>query len=508
MADIKAGAISVRKSLMLSVLLGAVAATGLAPLSMWPLTVVALTLALSLIARSETRRAATLSAWAFGVGWFALGLSWIVEPFLVDIARHGWMAPFALIFMAGGLALFWGSAGWLGHRLGSGTGRIWALAVALTAAEYLRSVVLTGFPWNLIGHVWVGTGVDQMAAVTGAHGLTLLTCLAAALAARAWSKGAGTGLAALIAVLGLSWGGGAGLTRALPAVAAAPNAPVIRLVQPNAPQHEKWDPEKMPIFFDRQLGFTGAGEVPDLVVWPETSVPIFLEYPGTVLEQMAEAARGAPVVFGVQRLRQPRYYNSLVVMTRGALISEIYDKHHLVPFGEYVPLSGLMARFGIHGLAANEGGGYSAGEGLRIIDLPGIGPTLPLICYEGIFPHELGRYETRPRLMTLITNDAWFGQISGPYQHLAQARLRSIEQGLPMVRVANTGISAMIGPRGTLIDPIPLGEAGYRDIALPPALPPTLYARWGDWPMILLLVAALAGLAAYPRSVSSLRNSD
>ena len=480
--------------------LGALAATGLAPLGLWPLTLVGLAGGTALVCAGGSPHGAAARAWWLGLGWFGIGLSWIVEPFLVDVARHGWMAPFALVLMAGGLALFWAGAGALAARLAGPGARPLAFAVALSLAEYLRSVVLTGFPWNLIGHVWVGQGVDQIAALTGAHGLTLLTCLAAALPVLAKRAGDLPALG-VAAALGLgAWGGGLALNRAFPPVPAEAGAPVVRLIQPNAPQHEKWDPAMAPVFFSRQLGFTAEGAVPDLVVWPETSVPVFLEYPGTVFEEVAEAARGAPVILGAQSYRDPLYHNSLLVLTRGALIPDIYDKYHLVPFGEYMPLGNLFGRLGIHGLAANQGNGYSPGPGLRVIDLPGIGPFLPLICYEGIFPHELGRYETRPRFMVLITNDAWFGQVSGPHQHLAQARLRAIEQGLPMVRAANTGISAIIGPRGHLTGVIPLGAAGYSDAPLPPALAATPYAGWGDWPMIVLLTALLAGFAAYPRS--------
>ncbi len=483
--------------------LGAVAATGLAPLGIWPLTVLALAGGLDLIGAARTPVRAAWAGWWLGLGWFGLGLSWIVEPFLVEPEIHGWMAPFALVFMAGGLALFWAFAAWLGHRLAGPSTRPLALAVTLTVAEYLRSVVLTGFPWNLPGHVWVGTGVDRIAALLGAHGLTLLTLLLACLPLLVRRGSPVRVVAAGGLAVVLPWLVGSGLAALLPPVPPEPGAPVVRLVQPNAPQDEKWDPEKSAVFFARQLDYTAATPLPDLTVWPETSVPAFLEFPGTTLEDIAEAAQGVPVVFGIQRVRGPRFFNSLVVLNRGAVISDVYDKHHLVPFGEYMPLGDrlgpLFARFGIRGLAANDGGGFTAGEGLRIVDLPGIGPALPLICYEGIFPHELGRYDRRPRLMMLITNDAWFGTVSGPYQHLAQARLRAVEQGLPMVRVANTGVSGVLGPRGEVLGAIGLGEAGFSDVPLPPALAPTPYARWGDWPMILLLVAALVGLAARPR---------
>ena len=165
-------------------------------------------------------------------------------------------------------------------------------------------------------------------------------------------------------------------------------------------------------------------------------------------------------------------------------MTALYDKHHLVPFGEYMPFGDFFGRFGIDGLAANEGFGYSAGPGPVVLDMGRLGTALPLICYEGVFPQDVGGYETRPDFLLLITNDAWFGQIAGPYQHLAQARLRSAEQGLPMVRVANTGVSAMIDAAGQITAQIPLNEAGWRDAPLPPPLAPTVYARTGDAPMI------------------------
>jgi len=212
-----------------------------------------------------------------------------------------------------------------------------------------------------------------------------------------------------------------------------------------------------------------------------------LDDAGGLIAQVNDAANGAGVILGVQRLTAPRFFNSLAVIGPSGAISSVYDKHHLVPFGEYVPFGDLLSTVGINGLAAREGGGYSAGPGPQVLDIGPLGKALPLICYEGVFPRNL-RTTERPDWLLLITNDAWFGTFSGPYQHLAQARLRAVEQGLPMVRVANTGVSAVIDPHGRIIDSIPLGEAGSRDIALPAPLPATLYARIGDGPVLLLLV--------------------
>ena len=234
-------------------------------------------------------------------------------------------------------------------------------------------------------------------------------------------------------------------------------------------------------------------------MWPETSVPWLLEQAYLALDDVARAAGDAPVILGVQRRDGRRYYNSLAVIGPNGDPTAIYDKHHIVPFGEYMPLGELAARFGIHGLAASEGGGYSLGSGPALVDVPGVGLALPLICYEGIFAEEVNAPSKRPRLLVLITNDAWFGDWAGPAQHLAQARLRAIEQGLPLVRAANTGISAMIDPQGRIVADLALNTQGVIDAPLPDARPPTLYSRAGDWPAGLLLLGLLAALVGRRR---------
>jgi apolipoprotein N-acyltransferase len=456
---------------------GALAGLGQAPFGLPAVTVLVLAGVLT-VARKETRNAtAFLNGWFFGVGYFALTLHWIVEPFQVDAASHGWMAPFALFFMATGMALFWGAGFLLARQIGSG---IWAIVAGLAVVEMIRSFVLTGFPWALIGHIWIDTPIAQLAALVGPHGLTLLTLgLAGAIAAlgpRLW-------VALPLALTGVLW---VWLDPG-PAPVLPPDAPVIRLVQPNMPQDQKFDPDMIPVFYERILRLSGGGAVPQLVVWPETALPWLLEHSADILETAADATRGAPLVIGIQRRDGTRYFNSLVLADGEGQVRAVYDKHHLVPFGEYVPFGELMARFNIHGLAASQGGGFSSGDGPALIDLPGIGPAMPLICYEGIFAEEVNAMPASARLMILITNDAWFGTLAGPYQHLAQGRLRAIEQGIPMVRVANTGISALIDGHGRVIGSIPLGTEGALDLPLPEPLPPTIYAKFGDWPVILLL---------------------
>jgi len=276
-------------------------------------------------------------------------------------------------------------------------------------------------------------------------------------------------------------------------------------VQPNAEQHLKWHPDHALGFFDDMLAFSaaeaaGGGPRPDLIVWPENAVVQILNRAEAWLDAVQNAAAGVPVVFGIQRREGEDAFNTLVVMDEDGAVAALYDKYHLVPFGEYLPLAHWFDAMGQTLVGQGMGSGYVPGPGPQVLALPGrLGTALPLICYEGIFPQNVRGAPERPDFLLLITNDAWFGDIAGPYQHLAQARLRAVEQGLPMVRVANTGVSAMIDARGRVTAEIALGEAGWVDALLPKALPPTLYARTGDWPVLALLVAILGGAALMRR---------
>ena len=469
------------------VLLGVVAGLGQAPLDIWPASIIGLAALFYLHRGHISCRQATMHVWAFGIGYFAFSLRWIVEPFLVDIARHGWMAPFAIVLMAAGAALFWALAAWIAARAAPRNAMM--LALALVAAEVTRSLILTGFPWALLGHVWISTGLGQMAAFGGPHLLSLITVLCAWALALLPGKDRLIGLVILGLFVALTY-----VIHPGPADHVSDDLPVVRIVQPNALQHQKWDPAYRDVFLNRLVALTGQGDVPDLVVWPETAVPYLLNYIEDDLSLFDGAARGAPLVFGVQRTDEARnFYNSLVVMTPGGRVQSIYDKRHLVPFGEFIPGAALIGRMGATGLARNLGAGFTPGVTSGPVQLPGIGGAIPLICYEGIFAEEITDGGDRARLLLLITNDAWFGQAAGPYQHLAQARLRAIEQGLPMVRAANTGISAMIDAKGRIIDRIDLGIDGALDVSLPAALPPTLYARVGDWPVLIILLVLTLG---------------
>ncbi|TKA96381.1 apolipoprotein N-acyltransferase [Cereibacter changlensis] len=468
--------------------LGAVMASGQAPLGFWGLTLIGLAALTLLVAREPGRKTAALTGWFGGAGYFALSLSWIFEPFLIDAARDGWMAPFAVVLISFGLALFWALAGFLSALPTHPARRALAFATALAAVELARGYVLTGFPWALVGHVWIGSWPAQAASLIGPSGLTLMTTLAVALPVAFRWKGALAGGLILAAAAGFGW------QRLQQPEPEAPGI-TLRLVQPNVDQATKWLPGMARMLFDRQLAFTAAEPRPDAVIWPETAVPYLLEESEGALIEMAEAAQGVPVLAGIQRGEGWRFWNSLVVVAADAGVQAVYDKHHLVPFGEYIPFGDTMDRlFGIRAFAAQQGNGYSEGAGASVLDLGALGKVLPLICYEAVFPQDLRAAPERADWILQVTNDAWFGTLTGPYQHLAQARLRAIEQGLPLVRVANTGVSALIDAKGRILDELPLGAAGYKDVALPGSLPATPFATLGEFPVLLMLAALAAGL--------------
>ncbi|MGC1489717.1 MAG: apolipoprotein N-acyltransferase, partial [Albidovulum sp.] len=235
----------------------------------------------------------------------------------------------------------------------------------------------------------------------------------------------------------------------------------------------------------------------DLIIWPETAVPYLLEDAGLILEEAIFNSGGVPLATGVQRAEGPLYFNSLIVTDAFGAVQSTYDKHHLVPFGEYFPFGDFLARFGITAFAARYGRGYTPGPGAVVLDLGAAGKVLPLICYEAVFPQDLNAAAERADWILQITNDGWFGTQAGPYQHLAQARLRAIEQGLPLMRVANTGVTAAIDAKGRVTQSLALGEVGWLDVAVPTALAPTLYARTGDGLATILVMLSLLALALW-----------
>ena len=468
---------------------GAVAAFGQAPYDQPLLLLLGLVVAITLFQRCARPWQAAAIGWGFAFGYFLHGWVWLVSPFMVDPERYAWMAPFALIGMCGGLALFWAVAFGLSRMVSD---RVWPLIFFLSAAEILRGYLFTGFPWGMFSQSLVDVWPGQGLAFIGPYGMTLIFVAAAAVFVRPVRPV----FANRFALLGLRLVVLMALTVPFSTAPSAVTEHTVRLVQPNAAQKDKWDPVMITEFYERQLEYTSAppatpGVAPDLILWAETAIPWPLDMAGGALSQISFHAGGTPVFLGVQRRDGMQYYNSAVLLGPSGEVIQTYDKHHLVPFGEYIPFGNVMAKFGIRSFAAQLGNGYSSGVGPALVDMGALGMALPLICYEAVFARDVNGAPERPAFLMQLTNDAWFGKGQGPLQHLAQARMRAIEQGLPMARVANTGVSAMIDPKGRLTGSLALNTAGFLDAALPEPLAPTPYSRFGEWPFLVVLLIGL-----------------
>ncbi|MFQ5621842.1 MAG: apolipoprotein N-acyltransferase [Paracoccaceae bacterium] len=475
---------------------GAATALSQAPYSLPLFVFLAWPVLVWLVNGAESARAGAVVGLAAGSGFFLVSLSWIVEPFMVDAARDGWMAPFAIALLAFGLALFWAAPFALARRVwpGIGSGLV-ILAGTMALGEYARAHLFTGFPWSMIAYGWSASPVLQTVSVFGPYALGFLTLFAAGLPAMMRP----VPFLAAVALLGAGWS--FGMQRLALPVPERPDGFTVRIVQPNAEQHLKWRSDMQRTFFRRQLDLSAAEGPRDAVIWTEAAVPFFLEDRPDLRLAMVAAAQ-APVIVGARQVvwhgEQRNWYNVLSLLNEEGEIAATYQKSHLAPFGEYMPFPALFRGTGIEALAARATGGFSAGPGPHLVQDSEVPPFLPLICYEAIFPHAIFAPEGRPDWLVLVTNDAWFGTFSGPYQHLAQARSRAIEQGLPMARAANTGISAMIDPLGRVTASLGLGEAGKVDAVLPASLPPPLYARLGDPPIIaLILLCALLPVTSH-----------
>jgi apolipoprotein N-acyltransferase len=453
-------------------------------------------------------RAAFARGWAAGFAYFLIGTWWVAEAFLVDAKTYAWMAPFAVALLPAGLGLFWGVAALAYRALApSGARRVLVFAALFALAEWLRGHVLTGFPWNLPGEAWkAGSAPSQAAAAIGAYGLSFVTLAIGAAPGVFGAAGSRRGKTVAVALaalaLALLWAGGAArLSRAR----VADTGLVVRVVQPNIPQAMKWTDEAFATIVRRYIDLTAlpAARRPDVVIWPEAAIPdaanrVLAPQNWTAVAITGALAPGQFLLAGLYREQGPydrlSYYNSLMALRReGArlVLLGLYDKHRLVPFGEYLPLEGLLERLKLKALAAR-GDSFAAGPEPAPISPAGLPRLQPLVCYESLFPSfATGRGE-RPAWIVNVSNDAWFGRTSGPLQHLNLASYRAIEEGLPLVRATPTGVSAMIDPYGRPRATLGMGQAGVLDAVLPAALPPTPYTRWRDLPFWLMIPAGLA----------------
>jgi apolipoprotein N-acyltransferase len=470
--------------------LGALSAAALPPFHIIPVLLVSVPGLLILLDAARSPAVAARRGWWFGLGHHVLGLYWVTEAILYEAARFWWLVPLAVPALAASLALFIAAACFMARLARPGWPRVLALAGAWVLADLARQFVLTGFPWNPWGSVWampgsIGDIFIQPAAWISVHGLTLATLLLAATPILGWRwRAAGAGLLVAWAAFGL-----------IRLQQTVPSLPLtVVLVQGNVAQGQKWNQDlAVRIFRDYlDLSTEARAAPPAVMIWPETAFPGLLDVDEPARRAIDQATGGVPALIGSIRFdaeRRPR--NSLFVVLAGGATAGVYDKWHLVPFGEYIPDWLPLP------IMVMPGNGFAPGPGPRTLQVSGLPPFGPLICYEAIFPGQIVDRDNRPAWLVNITNDAWFGNSTGPRQHLAAARMRAVEEGLALLRAANTGISAAFDAHGHELARIGMQTAGTLAVALPGALPATLFARFGLWlPAIAGLVALGAGLMA------------
>lgn len=508
---------------------GGLATLALPPANLVPCLLIAIPLFVLLLDGCRRPKEAFWAGWWFGFGHFLFGLYWISFALLVDAARFWWMVPFAAAGLPAFFAFFPAAAGWVWHRIGRtatgeagfsgpGIGRVLLFAVLWSASEWLRGHMLTGFPWHLLGYAWVEQLAPlQSAALIGIYGLSLITVTVAALPALFAMPGVSTRRAVATSLFGAVCLGGLWFWGA-DRIAANPPASVpgvgLRLVQPNLDQAVKWAPSAAEANFQRHLMLSASEPAPDgailLVIWPETAATFFLEQDmrrrlalAAVTPDSGYSLVGAPrVTLGGP---EPQYWNSLLVVDRTGAIAGAYEKFHLVPFGEYMPLRKWFPEWLPVNAVAAGSVDFSAGPGPRTLDLDSVPPFSPLICYEAIFPGAVTDGTGRAAWLLNITNDAWYGRSAGPHQHFAIARVRAVEEGIPLVRVANTGISGIVDPIGRVTAQLGLEETGVLDTRLPVRTAQrTPYSRYGDGVYFAMLgvLVALVMLSRYLRQTT------
>lgn len=522
-----------------ALLAGACGALAMAPLGIFPAMGVSLTVAVwlidgaerSTVARSGARRhlgptlrSAFGAGWWWGFGYFVAGLHWLGAAFLVDPDKTAWLMPLGVVALPAVLAIYAGLA-FAGARAFwmAGAGRVLVLALALVSAEMLRGLLFTGFPWNDLG-MTLGTNLvlAQAASTVGLHGLTALTVLIfaapATLADRRDPLPDGTPgrpsvmptVLAAAALAGLAVFGAVRLSGGH--VTAVPGVK-LRIMQPDVFGDGEFTYENKDALLKKYLTLSdratsedrgGLADVTHLI-WPESPFPFILSRDPDALDAIGRALpKDGVLVTGAARVEgspgsatnPPRYYNAIQVIGHDGAVLDSYDKVHLVPFGEYTPFLSVMERLGISQFVPIPGG-FTPGSHHRLLHVPGLPPIVPAVCYEAIFPESLlpaGDDGLDRGAILNVSDDGWFGRTAGPYQHLAQARLRAIEQGLPLIRAANTGISAIIDPYGRILEELPLGEAGVLDGFLPNSVAPTRFAEIHQFIPPVLVGLLLTGI--------------
>lgn len=503
-----------RHSNIAALLLGLLSASGFAPLGLWPVTLLSLGLLLLLVEQAPNLKNALVRGWCFGLGHFTAGLNWIAHAFTFQDAMPHWLGYGAVVVLSLYLAVYPAMAAGLAWKYGRQERRRFVLlfAVAWIVTEWLRASMFTGFAWNPLGVIWIAAlPLADSARWIGTYGLSGLVVLAAGtgllLFSRTERRFAAMGALTLAAFMGLAYG-------------TAPTAPPprrdvpIRIVQPNIAQQDKHDDALEERNFRKLASLSGTPSgAPRLLFWPEAAVPAILDLEPEWRDRLAGLLGPNELLLtgGLKlyyKFEDKGFYrettltganNSLWVLTPDSRLVGRYDKAHLVPYGEYLPMRPMLQPLGLSRLVPGDTD-FWPGPGPRSLDLPAASGRPPLkmgvqICYEIIFSGHVADPKNRPDFLFNPSNDAWFGSW-GPPQHLAQARLRALEEGIPIVRSTPTGISAVIGADGELLDSLPHEQAGYIDSLLPQKLPPTLFSRLGNLAAFLFALALLSAAIA------------
>jgi len=514
---------------------GAVASLALPPLGFWPVLFVTFPflllvldgISLKPLSPGQEFKSAFFAGWLFGFGYFVTSLYWIGAALLVEPDKFALLLPLAVIALPAGLALFWGLATGLSILLWKMTAnRLVTLTLALTLFEWLRGYLFTGFPWNTIGYSSASLkGLDQLAAFSGIYGVTLMILIWSFTPVLFFAKRINY---LLIGCLVLSFSGTwflghlrSAQSHILSTTDKSSSQPIIRVVQPNIMQEKKWDrayrQENIDRYFQisaqKSTGLNPGKQSYNILVWPESALPLIYEksektqlrvaslLPKNTLLLMGALRLGRGIGRGQDSNTQTRpFFNSLLAVNSEGKVIATYDKSHLVPFGEYLPAEKWLAPLGLRKIVALPAS-FSSGNGPKTIKINTFPSFSAFICYEISFSDKIAGRNPRPEWIVNVTNDGWFGKTAGPHQHLAQTRFRAIEQGLPIVRAANTGISAMIDPYGAIVDFLPLGQAGFFDTRLPKALPKTIFVRFGYLPLIVQVVLILLVFATFSKLV-------
>jgi apolipoprotein N-acyltransferase len=474
------------KRLLAAFAFGSSMALTMPPFNFFPLLWVCLPALILLLQGTRNSRQAFFTGWAFAFGFFVFGLYWIAAAMFVDIKRFWWAVPLSIAGLPAYLAIYYGIAGALARRIGlSGVKGAVLFGLLYFLAEYARGHLLTGFPWILLGYAWSGTlPVLQSTSLIGIYGLTLITAVAACLPASAGnkSKPACAAIAASLVLFTVlaAWGE---FRLKTTEIETTPGV-YLRLVQPNIDQADKWVRDEREPHLKELIDLSSAAAEKPVthIFWPETASPFYLSEDGLHREEIAaHIPAAASIITGVIQRDVDEggnlhYYNSLVALNGQGRLVASYDKAHLVPFGEFMPLRKYIP---LKTIAASDTD-FSSGSGPRSLRVLGLPLFSPLICYEVIFSGAVVDPKDRPAFMVNLTNDGWYKRTTGPYQHFAIARVRAIEEGMPLIRVANTGISGVIDPLGRVVKKLGLGRQGFIDSELPEPLPPTLFAQWKE----------------------------